>query len=737
MLAVAVCSATAQPAPVPYRWLPVRILGGGYVPGIIFHPKQKGLAYARTDIGGAYRWDDSAQRWTPLTDWIRFAEKNDFGVESLAIDPNDPSRLYLAVGGATQSWAPDGAILRSLDQGRKFDRIALPFKLGANEEGRGAGERLHVDPANGKVLYLGSRHDGLWRSLDGASTWKKIDTFPALADDGIGIVATLPMGGADVASLPGADAFSSKSIFVVASVKSGGLLHSGDGGATWQRVPKQPTNLVITNTALAANGELYLSYGNTPGPMGETAGAIWKLDTVSGKWSDLTPAIPGFKWPDGTTSPLFGYGGITVSATHPEVLLASTLDRWHTGDGIYRSTDGGKHWVDIATGEQPRFMGPSPWLHHDQPLKGAGGWPTALAIDPFDENHVLFTTGETVWETKEANALQQGHPVRWTLGSNGIEESAVLTLISPPTGPHLISGLRDIGGLRHDDLNISPRAGAFKNPELNDTSSIAYASKNPLLMVRVGGSFTGTVFGASSRDQGVTWTAFATQPQGTKGSGTVAITADGKSVVWAGTGAPVSVSEDMGAKWTPLAETPKNARLAADPVNAGKVYLYEPEEGAVLLSVDAGHSFKAYAQGLPKALPYQQPTITAVPDREGDLWISSDAGLFHSSDPDKPFVKIATIDKVHASGIGKAAGPNFYPTIFAFGQIHDVTGLYGSTDDAKTWLQLDDAAHRFGSITTVVGDPRIFGRVYAGTEGRGIFYGDPLGSPQTRDSQPQ
>src|SRR5208283_4898431 len=69
----------------PYSWRNVIINGGGFVTGIILHPRQKGLMYARTDVGGAYRWDDSARRWIPLTDWISAEDVNLTGIESLAV----------------------------------------------------------------------------------------------------------------------------------------------------------------------------------------------------------------------------------------------------------------------------------------------------------------------------------------------------------------------------------------------------------------------------------------------------------------------------------------------------------------------------------------------------------------------------------------------------------------------------------------------------------------------------
>ena len=94
-----------------YTWKNVKIGGGGgFVPGIVFNPTQKvvnhishaspqtevfkGLAFARTDIGGAYKLnaDDS---WTPLLDFADDARWNYWGVDAIATDPVEPNRLYL------------------------------------------------------------------------------------------------------------------------------------------------------------------------------------------------------------------------------------------------------------------------------------------------------------------------------------------------------------------------------------------------------------------------------------------------------------------------------------------------------------------------------------------------------------------------------------------------------------------------------------------------------------------
>ncbi|KAG4221542.1 hypothetical protein PC116_g29982 [Phytophthora cactorum] len=92
-------------AEAAFTWQNVKIGGGGgFVPGIVFHPTAKGVAYARTDIGGLYRLnkDDS---WTAVTDVITDHDNwHNWGVDALALDPQTENMRYAADGRYTYEW---------------------------------------------------------------------------------------------------------------------------------------------------------------------------------------------------------------------------------------------------------------------------------------------------------------------------------------------------------------------------------------------------------------------------------------------------------------------------------------------------------------------------------------------------------------------------------------------------------------------------------------------------------
>ncbi|MGW6392525.1 RICIN domain-containing protein [Streptomyces sp. NPDC055103] len=678
----------------PYTWRNAQVVGGGYVTGLVFNPRAKGLLYARTDMGGAYRWDVAAEQWIPLTDWVSEKDWNLLGIDSLATDPVDPDRLYLAAGTYTNNWAGNGALLRSTDRGRTFQRTDLPFKLGANEDGRGAGERLVIDPANNGTLLLGTRKNGLWRSTDHGVSWSQVSSFPvkdgAGSGAGISFVTYGPAG--------------SRTVYVGVADASRSLYRSTDGGSTWQAVPGQPTGQMPQHGVLSGDGSLYLTYTDVVGPNGVTAGSVWKHTPSGGTWKNVSPSQGGY-----------GFSGLAVDPRKPSTVMVTTLDRWWPEDEIYRTTDGGTTWKALAE-KSVRDASAAPYVG-----TGTGHWMTALAIDPFDSGHVLYGTGSGIWRSKDAHATDSGATSHWTVGSRGLEETAVLDAVAPPGGATVITSMGDLGGFRYstpDSLTRVP-AGRLKSPMMITSTAIDFAQSNPSVMVRVGRG--GEQDGAYSTDGGSNWSGFTSEPVGGADSGQVALSADGSAIVWTEEGQAPYRSTDKGASWSRAGGLGTGAVVVADRSSART--FYSLAGGTLHASTDGGATFSARATGLPTG------RLSAVPGIAGDLWIAGyDKGLLHSTDGGRTFTTLTTVSSASALGFGKAAPGASYQALYLIGTVKDVTGVFRSTDKGATWVRVNDDAHQWGNISgtgVVTGDPDTYGRVYIGTNGRGLQYGDP------------
>jgi photosystem II stability/assembly factor-like uncharacterized protein len=688
-----------------YRWRNVVIGGTGFVTGLLFHPSVRGLAYARTDIGGAYRWDERRARWIPLTDHLGWDDWNLLGVEAMAVDPAHPDRLYLALGTYAQPWAGNGAVLRSEDRGRTWARTDLTVKLGANEDGRGCGERLLVDPRDSDTLWLGTRHDGLLRSTDRGATWAPVSGFPATPSaTGQGITLLVAAGRAVYAGWgDGGDA----------------NLYRTLDGATWQAVPGQPSGSFAKVPVRAAYDRhtraLYVTYADAPGPNGQTDGSVHRLATASGTWTDVTPAKP-----DGAGDS-FGYGGVAVDARRPGTVVVSTNNRWAAVDTLYRSTDGGRNWTSLKDAAV-LDVSETPYLKWGAEPK-FGWWIQALAVDPYDSRHIVFGTGATVYGTRDLE--------HWAPQIRGLEEASVRQLISPPTGEaHLISGLGDLGVMYHERLTASPSRGMASNPVTGTSTGLAQAAARPAYVVRAGWGDHGN--GAYSHDGGRSWAPFAAQPSLAKDApGPIAANADGSVLLWSfvhwdGTRHPAHRSADNGATWSEVPSFPKGATPVADPADPQLFYAYDTDTGTLFASTDGGLTFTARATGLPSG--DTQFKVVAAPGRSGDLWLSAKwNGLYRSTDGGAAFTKVDSCWASYALGFGKAAEGADYPALYQVGAVDTITAIHRSDDGARTWTRINDDAHQWGwTGETIAGDPRVYGRVYVATNGRGIQYGEPV-----------
>src|SRR5690606_2979373 len=125
----------------------------------------------------------------------------------------------------------------------------------------------------------------------------------------------------------------------------------------------------------------------------------------------------------------------------------------------------------------------------------------------------MFVTGAGIWGTPNATAADSDEPTNWVFWNRGLEETVVADLASPPRGAHLLSGVLDICGFRHDDLDNPPARGAY-SPPCNGTRSLDFAELEPEIVVRVGNLWGDGTRGAISHDGGATWKAFGTDPRG-------------------------------------------------------------------------------------------------------------------------------------------------------------------------------------------------------------------------------
>ncbi|EZP55530.1 hypothetical protein [Sphingomonas sp. RIT328] len=713
-LLVALALPAAAPTPA-YRWTNVTVGAGGYAPNIVFSPVERGLAYLRTDMGGAYRWDAQAARWLPLQD--DNAESSYMGIESIAPDPVDADVVYMAAG--MNAGAP-AAILRSADRGRHWTVTPVPFAMGGNEPGRGLGERLAIDPRDHDHLWFGSRHDGLWQSRDAGRHWAKVAGFPyaglgrparRTAHGGVSFVAIDPRLGA-------------RRIWAgIADPGVAPLYRSDDGGAHWRAVAAP--GLLAAKGVIDARGVLWVGYGSGIGPSEVKTGALWRYDPV-GTGRDVTPP----DWRDAGAEGAFF--GVAVARSAPGTVAVSTIDRYRAGDSLWLSRDDGAQWDDVGKRSR-RDVSATPFLLHEGKGADFGHWISGLAIDPFDAGHIAYTTGATVYATQRVPARG---PVDWAPWVRGIEQTAVITLIAPTGGAPVVSGFGDLAGFVHDDLDRSPQP-SFIDPYLSNTNMLDYAGRAPNVIVRSGSLYLDRPRDASlarSEDGGRHWTPLRLPPQGEpparddlNGEAAITVSADGATMIVAAR--VPQRTRDGGRSWQAVRGLPPRTRAVADKVDAATFYAVDAAAGRLLVSHDGGASFAPVAtQGLPRDLSAAAPrnresqsALVAVPGAAGELWLQVGTALFHSRDAGRRFVAANGDLAVELFGIGKGA-------VYAIGSRGGVRGIWRANDAGGAWSRIDDDAHRWGGRYRVIaGDPRRAGRVYVGTDGRGLFYGDPAG----------
>ncbi len=617
---------------IKYEYKNAPIPGGGYVTGLIYHQKQPGILYARTDIGGTYRFDNDTKKWVSLIDHVTGDEIAEAFPIALALDDAHPSWLYI-VSGVTEDGY--GVFSISEDFGKTFTYKKIPTTVHGNLSGRGTGFRLIVDKNDSNVLYFASQLGGLWKTADRGDTWTRLPleedytTCVWLSDDSKILVV-------------GTAGYTTR---VDDTLRGHSLYVSYDAGKSFEKL-MMPENVIVKDSKMNGlvasrydyDGKyLYMTF-NATGRWNYIVDLGYSCDTgdvIGGKvvrysfengkiagYEDITPAGDGTRTIDYLN---YGFGGICSCPSKPGLLACATLCREkEEPECIYVSEDYGNTWkvslCGLKEGDmyfrtsymEPKYNGNVSLLH----------WQSDVKINPFHPNELWFNSGTGVFTT---DALLTGHP-KYHDFCDGIEETVHLNVYAPLEGEvKLVDIVGDLGGFAFRDLD-KPCTNSFDDADGNRyitciNADISDVDSN-LSIITARGNWKGKTKGGLVRTRDGFQT-FERIPMpfsiGGKveeqlhkienpntNAGWVAMSPDGKNIVWSvadGIELPIELaisSQDAGKTFAQVQVYDTYGKLLteglfkafSDRVNPNLFYGFG-ESGQLYVSRDGGMSFYA------------------------------------------------------------------------------------------------------------------------------------------------
>jgi len=239
---------------------------------------------------------------------------------------------------------PTPVAMQVPEKDRKRDKIygALSYRLIGPAVG-GRITRVYGVAGDPSTYYLAAAQGGVWKSVNGGHDW--VPVFDEQPTQSVGSLAV-------AASDPNVIYVGSGEANIRGNVAIGtGIFKSTDAGKTWTQVWKtrgQIGTIVIhpDNPDIAYAAVL----GSPFGPNAERG--VYRTVDGGGNWQRVL-----FK--DSDT----GASDIAMDPSNPRILLAGLWQARRTpwsmtsggpGSGLYRSTDGGDHWTQIAGEDFPK-----------------------------------------------------------------------------------------------------------------------------------------------------------------------------------------------------------------------------------------------------------------------------------------------------------------------------------------------------------------------------------------------
>ena len=222
-------------------------------------------------------------------------------------------------------------LFRSADEGRTWTAVGGGMTAPA-------ARMIGPDPLRPGTIICGTEPARLFRSTDEGLTWAELDGLLALGVHDQWYLPYSPRAGAvrNVYAPPG------RGDLLLASVEVGGLLRSGDGGATWSIAPIGPNDDIHQITGDPGDPDLLWS-------------SLGYAALRSRKRGEGAPRLGGVgRSRDGGSTWTVLHNEYTRSAivppARPDVLLAGPAPEVARQGRIEVSTDQGESWEPAATG---------------------------------------------------------------------------------------------------------------------------------------------------------------------------------------------------------------------------------------------------------------------------------------------------------------------------------------------------------------------------------------------------
>ncbi len=665
----------------PYTWalaggglpLGMSLLGNGVIQGtptdlgnFTFTARAQDTASATAYKSFKLRVSTGAgDEWDPLG-------KSTPTVNQIAIDPNDPDRLFVSTTNIDAVW-------ESTNGGDSWRPTSINNYLNA------AAKQLRISPVSSSVWAISTAYQRAVRFDAQADRWisPAEEPYPALAID---------FDAGERAFIP----------------TTSGLFSWADSGASWQFVGPMCPQLDLFGGSFN-RGALSI-YRPTPAYMyvgdpyatcaTEDEGATWvDIDNGSGSALEIrvsqTNRLDVVKAGGGQAAHSLNGGRDWVP--HPLPGAVEAMERGSddpssvlvgTDAGLFRSVDGGQSYVPL-------------------PIKGTSAPVTALAIDPANSQRFFVGTSQGLYRSTDAGQS-------WELKSNGlVRRVAEWVTLSPGTpgdvllltqeGPYLSRKGGDAWTLSKQGLGaLSPSKGVV-------------AADPSLYFVTSGdGLFRST-------NQGVSWSEPA--PSFDAGTQVVAVDADpfDANVLLASLAGSRGTfrSTDRGLSWShvdadlPLAE-PTDISFARNV--PGRVYASFNGKG-IYRSESRGDSWAAHGlngQTVDEVEPAPSNSAYVYSRVAGGIQFFDPAiGSWQSAttNPARPALDMAVDALVPTTA---------YAGVDHSGASGETGGLYRTTDGGRHWTRLVGLLDTF-DVVSVATHPAESGILYVATRDGGAF----------------